>query len=388
MFVPFREVSLKLQIEKLVQGGDGLARLQDGRVCFVKGALPGETVRVSITENRKDFCRAELVEVLEKSLQRITPNCPLYGVCGGCSMQHISFEAQLECLKNSVQESFTRIGKTTLKDFPIHHTEAWHYRNRARFFKHSESGNFAFKAKASNGLVPIESCPILSTGLQEFIQDNTHKKIKAKELRVFDNACGKVSYYYKGMSSKEQEKHSNNLVYLHGKTISMDASVFFQSNLSILELFIDRIRHFAASGDYLIDLYSGVGFFSSFLEDSFSKVITVERDPRCLRHAKYNLGPKAISVTDNAEEWLLKNAPIENSFLIVDPPRGGLSPALIQSITKSKLKKMLYVSCNPVSLARDSLLLQQSGLHIHSAESFAFYPQTAHLEMFLYLERD
>ena len=377
---------MELVIEKMVQGGVGLSRLSDGRVCFVSQALPGERVRVALSREAKDYTEAKIVDVLEASPLRIKPKCPLYEKCGGCSLQHISLGSQVQFMAEMAKETFLRIGKTSLPDsFEVHHGEPWHYRHRARVFRGPEG--WGFRAENSHRLISFDECPVLTQSLNEFLHQENIKKIRARELQLFDNGAGRVSYYYKGMTPEEQRLYSDNSVSVLDRSISMDASVFFQSNLSLLPTLVHRVRTLAFVGEWLIDLFSGVGFFASLLEDRFSRVTTVERDKYCLRHAKLNLKKSAEQVTAPAEQWLSENTMSAPAVLIVDPPRTGLPADALKAISEGQIQKLIYVSCNPVTLARDTLLLKNAGFQIKTVEGFAFYPHTPHLEMLLVLER-
>ncbi len=383
-----RNPFVKLSIEKMVQGGVGFSRLPDGRVCFVPQALAGEKVEVAISKESKDYVEARVMQVIKPSPIRIQPKCPLYEKCGGCSLQHVSLESQVLIMKDIVKETFLRIGKTALPDdFPIFSSEPWHYRHRARVVKDRDTNQFGFREEQSHRIISFEECPVLTKSLNSFLHLESTQKIRAQELHCFDNGSGRVSYFYKGMKEPEQRMFSDNLVSIGGRTLSMDASVFFQSNLSLLSTLVDRVRFHAEKGDWLIDLFSGVGFFASLLEDRFSRITTVEREPGCLRHAKKNLEKKAEQVTANAESWLLENTKSTPAVLIVDPPRTGLPPEALKVIAEGKIKKMIYVSCNPVTLARDLFQLKNSGFEVKAVEGFAFYPHTPHLEMLLVLNR-
>lgn len=389
----------ELRIEKMVQGGEGLARLQDGRVCFVAGALPGELCKVKLSVNKKDFTRGMAVEILEASTDRVPPKCPLYGRCGGCSLQHLSSEAQAKYLAQVERDNFKRIAKQELPaDFKIHVGSPWGYRNRARVVCNAKG--FAFREQESNQVIPFENCPVLSPAINAFLQGPAKAicaEKRIQELNVFDNGNGKVCYYYKGMSDDEFETCSKNLVPVCGKQISMDASVFFQSNLGLLPELVDAVRIAVdegiasgeASDEWLIDLFSGVGFFAALLQDKFKRVTTVEREPRCLKHAEINLSKVASceNVAAPAEEWLAAHVVNVPATLIVDPPRTGLPPTALEAIVLSSVNRLIYVSCDPVTLARDYAKLASAGFVMKRAEGFAFYPQTPHLEMFCVLAR-
>lgn len=389
---------VELRIDKMVQGGEGMGRLSDGRVCFVAGALPGELCKVLLTFQKKDFTRGRVLEVVEASPDRVKPKCPLYGRCGGCSLQHLDSTKQAEYLAQVERENFKRLAHAELPaDFKVHTGNPWNYRNRARvvFCGNREDGaRFGFREQESNHAVTFENCPVLTKGLNEFLKGPA-KNLKARELNIFDNGNGQVSYYYDGMPAAEFQKNAVSVVEIGGKKIESDASVFFQSNLGLLPELVcavrnavdEGIRSGEASDEWLIDLFSGVGFFAALLQDKFKRVTTVERDDGCLKHAKVNLSGNAENVSAPAEDWLAENVVDIPATLIVDPPRTGLPPTALEAIAKSSVKKLIYVSCDPVTLARDFAKLREFGFTMKSAEAFAFYPQTPHMEMLAILSR-
>ena len=399
----------ELSIEKLVQGGEGLARLPDGRVCFVRGGLPGERCRVELTTGKKDFARGRVVEVLEKSADRAHPKCLLYGKCGGCSLQHLDSAKQVLYLERVERENFKRIAHEELpSDFVIHQGEPWGYRNRARVVYLGERDgrcHFGFRKQESNGVVPIESCPVLTAGLNDFLKNAKPAEIfkglkrilKDLELNIFDDGTGRVAYYYRGMPEARKRECSVSTVMIGAQKITSDASVFFQSNLSLLPRLVQSVREAvdegiasgAASDEWLIDLFSGVGFFAALLQDKFKRITTVERDGLCLQYAKVNLSATTSveNISAPAEEWLVKNVVDIPATLIVDPPRTGLPPEALGAIVKSSVNRVIYVSCDPVTLARDFAKFRQAGFSLKRAEGFAFYPQTPHLEMMFVLAR-
>ena len=434
---------LTLRIEKMVQGGEGMARLEDGRVCFVAGALPGELCKVRLTFQKKDFTKGRVVEVLEASADRVKPHCPLYGKCGGCSLQHLASEKQAEYLEKVERENFKRLAHAELpEDFVIHTGNAWGYRNRARVvFRGNSFCNaggdgaanregsakravFGFRGEESNNIIPFENCPVLTDALNEFLRGpaatllaNNRRDI---DVNIFDNGAGEISFYYPGMHKSDFDAHAISVVEIAGRKIEADASVFFQSNLGLLPKLVDAVRKAVdeglssgkATNGWLIDLFSGVGFFACILQDKFKKITTVEREEGCLKHAKVNLSvpaavPTTISVATRnaseilsascvpeienvsapAEDWLLENVVDVPATLIVDPPRTGLPKEALSAIVKSSVNRLIYVSCDPVTLARDYAKFAEAGFALSHAEGFAFYPQTHHLEMMFVLDR-
>lgn len=376
-----------LRMEKMAQGGDALSHLEDGRVCFVSHALTGELVKVRLVQNKKDYAKGVAIEILEANKERVKPRCPLYGKCGGCSFQHASLEFQKESARVAVEELFRRFSHVELPlNWQIAFGEPFAYRNRVRVSRVQNSPSkvcWGFREEKSHKIIPIPACPVLSRGLEKCLQSEMLPKVR--ELSLFDNGEDRISFYYPGMPAADFEKFAQNRVRIEGKELSMDSSVFFQSNLGLLPELVKVVKKAAGEGDRLIDLFSGVGFFAAFLEESFEKVITVEREPGALRHARKNLHSKAENITLPAEDWLLENDASGADVLIVDPPRTGLPPQALEAICKARPKKILYVSCDPATLARDLARIALSGYHIVQAKGFGFYPQTSHFEMFLEL---
>ena len=408
-----REV-FEARIEKMVQGGEGMARLPDGRVCFVSGALPGEFCKVAVTFTKKDFSRGHVVEVLEgANPDRVEARCPLYGKCGGCSLQHLDSEKQAEYLAQVERENFRRIARIELPEsFTVHTGPAWGYRNRARVVVVCDQVGdkpivrFGFRKQESNSVALFKNCPVLTPALNDFLQGRAREIFAGKfrpgremEVNLFDNGAGEISYYYEGMPAREFSENAVSVAEICGKKIEADAGVFFQSNLALLPALVQSVRDAVdeglasgeASDEWLIDLFSGVGFFAAMLLDKFKRVTTVEREEKCLKHAKVNLSAshdnKIENVSAPAEEWLASNVVNIPATLIVDPPRTGLPKEALDAIADSSVNRLIYVSCHPVTLARDTALLAEKGFKIRRAEAFAFYPQTPHLEMMLVLAR-
>jgi len=427
---PARE-TFEVRIEKMVQGGEGMARLPDGRVCFVAGALPGELCKVQVTFTKRDFSRGHAVEILEPSPDRVEARCPLYGKCGGCSLQHLDSEKQAEYLAQVERENFRRIAHAELPaDFRIHTGPAWGYRNRARVVVVCDRVGdkpivrFGFRKQESNSVALFKNCPVLTPALNDFLQGRAREIFAGKfrpgremEVNLFDNGAGEISYYYEGMPPGEFRENAVSVAEICGRKIEADAGVFFQSNLALLPALVKSVRDAVdegiASGEssdgWLIDLFSGVGFFAALLQERFRRVTTVERDRNCLEHAEVNLSkmngrgnpvvdghaafekpahiPGIENVSAPAERWLVENVVDTPATLIVDPPRTGLPPEALDAIVASSVNRVIYVSCNPVTLARDFMKFSAAGFALRHAEAFAFYPQTPHLEMLFVLAR-
>jgi 23S rRNA (uracil1939-C5)-methyltransferase len=341
----------------------------------------------------------------------------------------LASEKQAEYLEKVERENFRRLAHAELpEDFVIHTGNAWGYRNRARVvFRGNSGGNdysanrngsancarFGFRGEESNDIVPFENCPVLTDGLNDFLRGPAASLIsgglsgdrypRELDVNIFDNGVGEISFYYPGMRKSEFDAHAVSHVEIAGRKIEADASVFFQSNLGLLPKLVDAVRNAVDEGlasgkstnDWLIDLFSGVGFFACILQDKFKKITTVEREEGCLKHANVNLSmATAVSTSSEvenisapAEDWLLENVVNVPATLIVDPPRTGLPKEALAAIVKSSVKRLIYVSCDPVTLARDFSKFSEAGFSLSHAEGFAFYPQTPHLEMMFVLDR-
>jgi len=350
-------LKIQLRIEKCVQGGLGLAHLPDGSVCFVEGALPGELAEIEITERKKDFSKAVAVKILETSKGRRNSPCEYYGKCGGCNAQYAEFDLQIELLRQIVLDLFSRTAKLNLpQNFEIHSGEEWGYRCRAQVFATGKNIPWGFRERATNNVVPIEKCLVLSQNLNEKLKENSN----LKKRYLFDNQSEKFL----------------------GKYIQADETVFFQSNLELLPKLLNGVKKAANGGELLLDIFCGVGLFSAFLQDMFGQVIAIEQDSRCQKFAEKNLGKNCAFFAMSAEEWCEKNSELlSRACILIDPPRTGVTDKLCNMLCKNRACKLIYVSCNPATLARDTRKLLNAGYELIDIQGFAFYPQTFHLEM-------
>lgn len=364
---------LELVAEKWIPGGDVLAR-HEGKAVFVDGALPGEKVRVQLTQSKKDFAKGKVVEVLEPSVERVVPHCRYYHKCGGCSWQHASYAEQLRAKEAILRDTLARQGG--LRDLemePIVPSQPYAYRGRVRV--HSDGhGGWGFLAKNSKSLQTTGQCPVLEDSLNEVLKK---AKLPRGEHPLFSDGS-QVIYGSEGEVLEVQVLH---------RKLPADHKVFFQSNRSLLEQLIQKeIMPF--NGGYAMDLFSGIGTFAAFLEERFEKVVAVERDIKCLKLAKSHL-QKTQFYTGAAEDWAKDYPSQEIDFLVVDPPRVGMEPSLIPILQSWKPKHWLYISCDPVSLARDlKLILAGGDYSIQHVRPYDFYPQTPHLETAVLLRRN
>ena len=352
-------VAVELQITDVAFGGKGVART-DGKAVFVPYVIDGESVSASITREHKKFLEAELETIVTASPHRVEPRCPYFGRCGGCVYQHIDYEHQLALKWRQVKETLRRIGG--LKEPPmrpfIPSPIEYGYRNRITV--HVRDGVIGFFRRESNKLLSIERCPIardeVNAKLAHLRGSNPHDGHYT--LRVIDGP-----------------------------------RVFTQANDGVAAAMLDLVdRLLAPAGGTLIDAYCGAGFFAKRLRARFERVIGIDWDQRAIAVAREDANENETYVAADVEtEVSAANGPLQSAdylgrplgsrrFLIVDPPATGLSKALVETLTEYLPTQLIYVSCNPSTLARDLAALKKS-FRIDSITPLDMFPQTAEVEV-------
>jgi 23S rRNA (uracil1939-C5)-methyltransferase len=360
----------RVRIEKVVSQGEGLARYE-GKALFVGQVLPGELVDVRIVQQKKDFSRGILVDIIEPSDARVIPACPYYGRCGGCDFQYASIEAQQEIKRQLVKENLQRLGDIeadSYEELPLASAKQWRYRSRVRFHTDWQNGNVGFLERQSTTLVDINHCMVLCDALNAYLGSKRKLLLKREQKQVSALSNGS------DVAFDDQEVSFE----LLGKKIVSDAQVFFQSNYLLLPQ-MGEFVHQHAQGERIIDLYSGVGTFALCVESPLNTVIAVEKDPRCLALAGKNLQYTHF-YSQSGENWSDSHQLKAADTIIVDPPRVGLSKQVIQAITALRPQTIMYVSCNSATLARDAKAFSQGGYVLTKLKMFDLFAQTSHTE--------
>src|SRR5436305_1074075 len=337
-----------LKIENIAFGGKGVAREQ-GKAVFVPYTIEGELVSAEIVREKKQFAEAELVEVKQSSPDRVEPRCPYFGRCGGCAYQHINYEHQLAIKWRQVRDALQRIGK--LKDVPmrpiIPSLKQYAYRNRITV--HAQEGVIGFFRRDSHQLIDIEHCPISS--------DEVNRALA--ELRAQNPRDG----HYTLRATSEPR-------------------VFSQTNDAVANALRDLVVNLVPPNqELLIDAYCGAGFFTKALLDKFERVIGIDWDRFAIAAAKENAKEKETYIAGDVETELLR--PLESrrsTTLIVDPPATGLSAGVRKALIDLAPQTLIYISCNPPTLARDLRDLQDKFI-IESVTPLDMFPQTAEIEV-------
>lgn len=376
---------MRLKIEKSVTDAMGLAHDGNGKVVLVAGALPGETVECALSDSGKGVSRAEVIDVLEPSPLRIAPYCPYYSVCGGCSFQIVNERDSAAIKEDIVKDNLLRIGKLDhLPPFePAVYGSASGYRHRARFHVSIKDKTWGFMARNSNDIVRVEHCPLLSHRLCALLQEG-RDILSAARSAVFENRTAGGMAEVSAFEGDDDVSLGDRSVSISVGDISylVSANVFFQSNPRLLPELLSFV-HDNSIGNVIMDLYSGVGTFSAIFEKSDVKVYAVEREKRCLALARKN-APSALSFTADVALWGKKNG-VRPDTIIVDPPRTGIARDALSLIASFGAERIIYVSCNSATAARDIGMLSEYS--VDKARVFDFYPGSGHEESAFVLTR-
>ena len=352
-----------LKIEDIAFGGKGVGR-ERGKAVFVPYTIESEIVSAEIVREKKQFAEAELIEVKEKSPDRAEPQCPYFGLCGGCAYQHISYEHQLAIKWRQVRDALQRIGK--LKDVPmrpiIPSPEQYRYRNRITV--HAQDGVIGFFRRDSHQLIDIERCPIST--------DEVNRALT--ELRA-------QPYLRDGHYTLRASARSR---------------VFSQTNDDVADALRNLVVNLVPPNqELLIDAYCGAGFFAKALLDKFECVNGIDWDKFAIAAAKENVAEKETYIAGDVETELTGSDGFQavegetrlgsrSLTLIVDPPATGLSENVCKAIIDLAPQTLIYVSCNPPTLARDLRELQDKFI-IESVTPLDMFPQTAEIEVAAHL---
>jgi len=371
------------RIESITATGSGLARVND-RCIFTDLAAPGDLAKVRITEEQRGWSRAEILEILEFSPLRTAPICPLYGKCGGCNLAHINYAAQLEIKEKIIRESFLRTGGYSLPEVHLFASPPQEYRNRVQFHCPVQNRkNIGFKERKGSEIIPLTDCPVADPGIRRALGDPGKKTLNPPVHK------DRFTVYSRGGVFLSEGSGSRGRITL-GKTnqkeILIDAEVFFQSNCGMLELLLEDLVSLAKTCDCtlpLADIYCGVGTFTLFLGEYFAETELIEENKTAIALARENTNAKNHSYYClKADDWVKQKKYAEKPWglIVTDPPRTGLSIGLKEFLAVAGTNTLAYVSCDPVTLARDSKFLMNAGFSLEKLNLYDFYPQTAHIE--------
>ncbi len=432
---------MQLTIEKLVYGGGGLARLPSdeqgpGKAVFVPFVLEDETIEASIVEQKRGFARGRVEKILQPSPQRVEPPCPYFGRCGGCHYQHSRYEHQVEIKAGILKETLRRTAKLELEtEIKIHPSPPWNYRNRARLHVRTAPdftlGYYKFN---SHEVLPVEQCPVssllINRAISAFWRMGRERKMPdgIREIEFFVNAedtellievsCepGTPSTPIREwadaarsampeiigiVADKTDAAHAGKRVEpkriatsgsgeincrVDGVSYRVSAGSFFQINRHLINELVATVCR--QDGDIALDLYAGVGLFSTFLSRKFAQVIAVEPSQTSHLDLLHNSPSNVKAVRATTADFLRSAAgKLRPDLVVVDPPRSGLGETVVQSLVGLGAHRMTYISCDPATASRDLVGLLSAGYRIEQVHLVDLFPQTFHIESVFHLAR-
>ena len=346
-----------VQVERVAFGGSGIGRLTDGKVCFIPFVIPGEKVKARIRSTHTSYVQADLSEVIEASEDRVRPNCPVFGRCGGCHYQHVAYARQLAIKSAQVAEVLQRLGG--IPAAPVEPTipSPLEFRYRNRITVHSESGRVGFFGARSRRIVEVKECPIAREQVNALLRQlrNSLPKDGTYPLREFSD--------------------------YHG---------FRQVNDAVAARLLEIVEQIARPGNrLLVDAYCGAGFFAKRLADLFELTIGIEWSTDAVRAAREKAGPREIYLLGDVKRHLvpaLAAATSEDTTLLLDPPETGLEAEVLETIASKHPQRLIYVSCNPATLARDLKYLARD-YTLGRVCPLDMFPQTSEIEVVTVLEK-
>lgn len=419
---PDAEVTLTLSA--LAYGGDALGRLEDGRALFVPFALPGEMVRVRLMEEKRGFARGELLEVLQPSPERIAPRCAHFGACGGCHYQHMPYEPQLNAKRLILAEQLERIGG--LRQPPVRETvpspEPFNYRNHVQFHL-TPQGKLGYYTAAPSALrsddvsrpahlkvLPIQEChlpehllnlvwpqldfeamdEIERVGLRLGAGDDVQLILESRDLQPPELSVEDlpISVIHLSQAGTLVLAGSPALVMeVLDRPFRVSAGSFFQVNTRMAGAMVQHVlgsldeRQALTPGSLVVDVYCGVGLFSAFLAPRVGWLIGIEASPFAADDFVLNLDEfDNVALYEAEAEAVLPQIDQRPDAVILDPPRQGIARPALDGLLRLSAPLLVYVSCDPATLARDAKRLQGGGYRLEEVTPFDLFPQTYHIE--------
>jgi 23S rRNA (uracil1939-C5)-methyltransferase len=429
-----------LTIEKLIYGGDGLARTPgdpDGRnkAVFVPFVLPGERVEAELATGKASFARGSVSRLIEASPERIDPACPYFERCGGCHYQHIPYERQLEFKAGILRETLQRIAKIELKaQITLHASPPWNYRNRARL-RVQTTPEFAlgYYRFGSHEFLAVRECPISSPTINRVLARLIELRgcecpAAVEEMELFADAgderllawafCSRdverevllrwagmvrrelpsiagVTFFPSRRKAQDEETSDQKALARSGasemfyrvqdREYRVSAGAFFQVNRHLVDDLVSTVAG-GVAGDSALDLYAGVGLFSAALAGKFHHIFAVEASQTSYTDLVHNSPANVKAVRARTEDYL-QSARKRPDLVVLDPPRAGVGKTVIRLLVQLGAARVRYVSCDPATLARDLGPLLTAGYRIEEAHLFDLFPQTFHIESVMLLAR-
>ncbi len=404
---------IELDLIDVAATGEAVGR-HDNKVVFVPFGMPGDRVRVRITDDRKRFARGEIVEILSPAPGRVRPQCRHFRACGGCQWQHVDYALQLEYKRKIVVDQLSRLAG--LQNPPVEPTigmaDPWAYRNHVQFAVTRE-GRLGFMSARSHEIIPIVECLIMDPALKDLYADLDMEwpDLERLSLRVGVNT-DEIMLIFESVDDEAPDLEvdlplSCVLLRSDGSTFPLvgdpficetlgersfqiSAPSFFQVNTPGAEELVDLVRRYLdpAGDETLLDLFCGVGTFGLSLAASVARVIGIEASPSAAEDARANAAdtPNFTLIEDPVEKALDDvDGPVH--LVVLDPPRDGCPPGTLEALMRLRPSRVVCVSCDTATLARDVAILREGGYDLQVAQPVDMFPQTRHVETIILMTR-
>jgi 23S rRNA (uracil1939-C5)-methyltransferase len=417
--------TFEVTLTTFTYGGDAMGRLDDGRAVFVPFGLPGEKVRIRLTQEKKNYARGEIVEILESSPDRIDARCKHFfsplpvgeeagaRACGGCHYQNLPYEKQLLAKAEILADQLKRIGK--IENPPVQDMIAcpdpWNYRNHIQFSL-DRDGKLGFQKSNSNWVIPITECHLPESSINDFwpqLEFEPETNVERVSLRagvdddlmlILESETPEPPELEIEAGISVTHVYEENTVVIAGndhilmrvldRDFKVSAASFFQVNTVMAGMIVEHlVANLPVSKETtLLDVYCGVGLFSAFLAPKCKTVIGIESSESSCEDFTVNLDEfDNVELYEGDAEDVIPHFEAKPDIVLVDPPRAGLDKAVLDGILKLNPSHIVYVSCDPSTLARDASRLINGGYKLKEVTPFDLFPQTYHIESISIFER-
>ena len=393
-----------VEIDSLSSQGEGVARLADGRVVFVPFTAPGDRASVRLEEDHGRWLRGCVVSLEAPGPERCEPVCPVFGRCGGCTLQHIKYDAQLAAKRRTLADALSRIGRFAVPENLVIHASPspYGYRGRTRVLVSEQA--VGYRQQNSHELCAVDACPVLLPEVDQALGVLAERCRAAAsggmpvasgdwEIAVGDSAPARL--WPLGADARgTARKASNVFITLGGDRFRVSPGVFTQANALLVEKLcgavVEAATEAGASRDYCLELFAGAGFLTLGLARAFDFVVAVESNPLAIADLVFNMQAAQqshVQALGVSVEVLLRDHEVPvGGVVVLDPPRQGLAPEVIESLVDRDPRRIVYLSCDPATLARDLKRFGEHGFVLTRVEGFDLFPQTPHLEALAVLE--
>jgi 23S rRNA (uracil1939-C5)-methyltransferase len=412
--MPGETSTYEVELTSFAYGGEVLGRLPDRRAVFVPFALPGEKVRIRLVEERRGYARAELLEVLSTAPGRTTPRCAHFGTCGNCHYQHIDYPAQLQAKTAILRDQLERIGR--LENPPVlpivPSPDPYYYRNNVQFHL-TQQGQLGYHKFRSTEVFTIRECHLpehplnqvwpqldfepvpglVRIGIRMGAGEDFLLTLESQDPEIPDYLVEEIPVSIVFLSPENTAVLAGSsyiIMEVLGREFRVSAGSFFQVHSRMAELMVDHIlSHVSPTpSDTVMDIYAGVGLFSAFLAPKVLRLVGIESSPSACDDFAINLDEfDHVELYEGAAEEILPALDIQPRLVVADPPRAGIERHAMDGLLALEPETLVYVSCDPATLARDARRLVEGGYRLEQVTPFDLFPQTFHIESISFWNR-